>query len=122
MVLGIRIGYRFLSGKISGLLDNCYIGAREEAEFMVYQYEISNMSDTEFIRSAKTADPNVGVAARLKISLFPRRCRITDKLIWMQLAYRVRRTHIDFQTDFPEVHHIDRWYSKPGFVMLTLQI
>jgi hypothetical protein len=90
---------------------------------MVYHYEISKLSDTEFIRSAKTADPNVGVAASLKISLFPRRCRITGKLIWMQLAYRVRRSHIEFQSNLaPEVHHIDRWYSKPGFVMLTLQI
>ena len=54
----------------------------------------------------------------LKLCLWPRRCDVSNKVLWLRFAYRTRRYFrsgdIDFITE-------DRWYNKDEFLILKLK-
>ena len=53
----------------------------------------------------------------LKFCFFPRKCLETDKLLWLQYAYRGRRWR-RFDTEF--VLLTDKWMCKEEFVKFRL--
>ena len=56
--------------------------------------------------------------SELKWCLWPRRCYATNKMLWLKLAYRSRRS---FRAGDNYFVNEDRWYSKHEFIMMRLQ-
>ena len=72
------------------------------------------VSDVEFL--------NLPTTVTRKLSLFPRKCRISGKTIWMKFAYRVRFSEIVRHWDREEhEQHTDRWYLEREYIMLRLK-
>jgi len=57
------------------------------------------------------------ISTELKFSLWPRRCHITNKLIWLKKGYR--RIAMYTGPGDPIFEH--RWYDKHEFLMQTLK-
>ena len=54
----------------------------------------------------------------LKLCLWPRRCYQTNRLLWLEYAYRTRRYYMS--ADIDSIHE-DRWYSKHEFLILRIK-
>jgi hypothetical protein len=98
-----------------GCLKNSFVGARAEADFNASLEDDLNATlkerEIRFIRQTKNI--------KQKFVWFPKKCRISKKMLWMQFAYRVRRTMFE---PFALHERIEtRWYSGPEFTMLLLR-
>ena len=62
---------------------------------------------------------------QLKFALFPRRCYITKRRIWLELAYCVTATYrpdfTEYRTDSIYVGYEHRWYSKDEYLIARLK-
>lgn len=76
---------------------------------MAEYHGYSEVSEQEYERNTRDWD--------LKFCLLPHRCIETDKILWLQYAYRGRKWR-RFDTDF--VLLTDRWMCKEEFVVLRL--
>ena len=65
------------------------------------------------------------VGRQLKFALFPRRCYITKRRIWLELAYCVTATYrpdfTEYRTDSIYVGYEHRWYSKDEYLIARLK-
>ena len=104
MAYATVIDYRFLYSRTLGQLEQeLGMGYRPKMG-----YELLN--DVDFLQKSNNI--------KTKLSLLPRKCKVSGKSIWFKLAYRVR--HTDFGWDMDE-YHIDRWYSSTEYVILRLK-
>ena len=68
------------------------------------------MDDVTFLQRTKNV--------KAKLSLWPRKCKVSGKSIWFKIAYRVRHSYMGWDMD---ENHIDRWYSSTEYVILRLK-
>ena len=55
----------------------------------------------------------------LKFCLWPRRCYATNRLMWLESAYRSRR---HFRFSDTDMITEDRWFDRNEFVMIMLTL
>ena len=55
---------------------------------------------------------------KLKWCIWPRRCYITNKILWLRLAYRSRRS---FRIEDNNFIQEDRWYDRNEFIIMRLK-
>jgi hypothetical protein len=97
MVFGIVIVCKSRYLRMHGLLD------------MGWVPKAVPLSDIDWISQASCA---------LKLSIWPRKCRISNRLLWFKNAYRARRNIEAGQGIYCE----DRWYSSEEFIVLKLKL
>lgn len=67
-----------------------------------------DMNDATWLKRAYT---------KLVFCVWPRRCFITDKLLWFTYAYRATRAF----SGVADTIYEDRWYDKNEFLILRLK-
>lgn len=58
------------------------------------------------------------VRKQLKFSLFPRRCYISGRRIWLEKAYCITASYREIDNYFVNEH---RWYSVDAYLVATLK-
>jgi hypothetical protein len=75
------------------------------------------ISDVNWVKD-KSLFYTGSVETSYRLSLFPRKCRVSKQSLWLKKAYRVRHTHYSYSgiDDSTE----DRWYDKKEYFKLRL--